>query len=121
MYKKDGSLNPNIKCVKKSSIADDVNQCLGGDAELVKVPAIVRGDGGGVGGATVRQKLTHPLTPAGRCLQVDRCAPAVVRARAGAVDDALDVAFFDDVTWGLAAGLLVVVLRTLNWTSKRDR
>ena len=37
MYKKDGSLNPNIKCVN-SSIDDDVNQCLGGDAELVKVP-----------------------------------------------------------------------------------
>ena len=89
-----------------------------GDFEPVKVQAIVRHDSDGVVDAAKSQQLTDPPSSTDRHvtgrLQVHRCAPVFSAARAGAVDDAPDVGFSDDVTWRLVTGLVEVDARTLN-------
>ena len=69
-------------------------------------------------GATVIQELTEPPPSAHRhvagCLQVDRCTPVLNAARAGAVNDAPDVEFADDVTWHLVSRPFAVGVCTLN-------
>lgn len=68
--------------------------------------------------AAKSQQLTDPPSSTDRRvtgrLQVHRCAPIFTAARAGAVDDAPDVGFSDDVTWRLVTGLVEVDARTLN-------
>ena len=67
---------------------------------------------------TVIQEPTEPLPSTHRhiagCLQVDRCTPVLSAARAGAVNDAPDVGFADDVTWRLVTGLVAIGVCTLS-------